>query len=735
VLLRAGDKASGVLHGVLRSLLAGIEERTAMRISRRTLLAGSILGACAGSLERAVGDSTRRETRAARWALPRKRTYSIVENEWITLKDGTRLGARLWLPEGATKSPVPVVLEYLPYRKRDVTRSRDNTTGDRLASHGIAFARVDIRGSGDSTGLLRGEYTRQEQADAVEVIAWLAQQLWSTGSVGMRGISWGGFNTFQTAALAPPQLKAIMPCCFTDNQFTDDAHYYGRALSNPNYYWGVMFQTVLGGPPDPAIVGDRWRAMWMERLEGLPPILSEWTSHQRFDEHWKIGSVAVDYSRIKCPVYAVGGLNDHFIDVNARVMAHLKVPRKSLIGPWAHNWPDSGDPGPSLDWTTEEVRWWVHWLMGVDTGIMEEPQFRVYLCDRTAVEVYPDDIPGRWIAESEWPSANIKPAVWYLNADGLSDRPKEQRQLQVSGKQVVGMLRGEPDAFFFPTDLPQEQSPDDSRSLVFDSAPLTQALDVVGNPLLRIRVSVDVPIGHLAVRLEEVAPDGSSWMLTAGLLNLSHRQSSEHPTPLVPGQAVDIEIPLVFMSKRVAAGRRLRVALSENFWPLVWPSPQAATPTITTGISSLLLPVRSPRATEEEPNVEIVRNQVRDRLLVNPRGGIDVTRSGPDANGLVTIRKTFMPVEAVVPDIGTVINRGWTPATFEIRTGDPNSCRWTGGFETRFHRDSWNVAIRGGFELTSSVDNFFIKEFVQATESDKIVFERHWEHAIRRDLM
>jgi len=701
-----------------------------MTLSRRDVLAAAAAAACPTAfLETATRAAATPGVGVARWALPKRRPFKIIENEWITLKDGTRLGARLWIPDGAPGSRSPVVLEYLPYRKRDVTRRKDNDTGKKLAQYGIAYARVDIRGSGDSDGLLRGEYTRQQQADALEIIAWLAEQHWSTGSVGMRGISWGGFNTLQIAALAPP------PCCFTDNQFTDDAHYYGGALSNPNYYWGVMFQSVLGAPPDPDVVGDSWRQMWLKRLEGQPPILAEWTSHQRFDDHWKVGSVAVDYSRIKCPVYAVGGLNDHFVDVNARVIAHLKVPRKCLIGPWAHNWPDAGDPGPSLEWIGEELRWWEHWLKGVDTGIMDEPMFRVYVCDRTAIEVYPQDTPGRWVAEDVWPSPRIQSTVFFLNADGLSPKSGEQKKLSYKGDKIVGTLRGEPDAFFFPTDLPQEQTPDDKQSLLFDSLPLPADLEIVGNPRLKIHISADVPVAKLAVRLMELTPDGKSWLVCAGLLNLTHRESHEHPTPLEQGKAYDVEVPLAFVSQRLRSGNRLRVALAENFWPLVWPSPQIATLTMTTGVSSLVLPVRPAKAIEDAPHARVLRNAVRERTMVNARGALQEVKSGPDEQGWVRIEKTFAPLTAASPDIGTLITRGWTPAKQSMRAGEPNSCKWAGGFTTKFQRGAWIAAIHGGFELTSTAETFHLKEFVQATESEKVVFERHWDHAIKRDLM
>ncbi|MGC1487891.1 MAG: CocE/NonD family hydrolase, partial [Albidovulum sp.] len=115
----------------------------------------------------------------------------------IVLADGTRLSARVWMPEGA--GPFPAVLEYLPYRKRDGTVVRDALTHPYFAGHGYACLRVDIRGTGDSESLMEDEYSAQELFDAVEVINWIAAQSWSNGRVGMMGISWGGFNGLQVA--------------------------------------------------------------------------------------------------------------------------------------------------------------------------------------------------------------------------------------------------------------------------------------------------------------------------------------------------------------------------------------------------------------------------------------------------------------------------------------------------------------------------------------------------------
>src|ERR1700731_957635 len=191
------------------------------------------------------------------------KTVRVIEHMSIPLKDGTTLAARIWLPEDAEQNPVPAILEYLPYRKRDGTYERDALTHPYLAGHGYAGVRVDIRGTGESDGLLSDEYSLQEQDDALEVIEWLAAQTWCSGAVGMMGISWGGFNALQVAARRPPALKAIVTICSTDDRYRDDVHYMGGTKLNAGFSWAAFLFGTMCRPPDPVLVGERWREMWL----------------------------------------------------------------------------------------------------------------------------------------------------------------------------------------------------------------------------------------------------------------------------------------------------------------------------------------------------------------------------------------------------------------------------------------------------------------------------------------
>ena len=299
------------------------------------------------------------------------RPVRVHENVWIPLPDGTRLAARLWLPADADRHPVPALVEYLPYRKRDRTRGRDEPIHRYFAGHGYASLRVDLRGTGDSDGLLDDEYLPQEQRDGVAVIAWLARQPWCTGAVGMIGKSWGGFNALQIAALRPPALKAVVSVCSTDDRYADDAHYMGGCLLNENLIWGTQLMALVAEPPDPALVGPGWREAWARRLAHAQPFPAVWMRHRRRDDYWRHGSVGEDPAAVGCPVFLAGGWADAYTNAIPRLLASLSVPRRGLIGPWAHLYPHLGTPGPAIGFLQECLAWWDRWLQpdGAATGV------------------------------------------------------------------------------------------------------------------------------------------------------------------------------------------------------------------------------------------------------------------------------------------------------------------------------------------------------------------------------
>jgi putative CocE/NonD family hydrolase len=344
-----------------------------------------------------------------------------IENTWISISDGCRLAARIWLPVEAESQPVPAILEYIPYRKNDGTALRDSIRHPYFAGHGYACVRVDMRGSGDSDGILYDEYLPQEQDDALEVLRWIAAQPWCTGAVGIIGKSWGGFNGLQIAARRPPELKAVISLCSTDDRYADDVHYMGGCLlASEMLSWASVMLAYNARPPDPRFVGERWREIWLERLEQSPPFIEAWLRHQRRDEFWQHGSVCENYADITCPVYAVGGWADGYSNAIFRLLSGLPGPRKGLIGPWAHEYPEVALPGPAIGFNQECLRWWDYWLKGHDTGIMDEPMLRVWLQESVPPQTHYDFRPGRWVVEPAWPTPHLAPQTYWLHEARLA---------------------------------------------------------------------------------------------------------------------------------------------------------------------------------------------------------------------------------------------------------------------------------------------------------------------------
>jgi len=269
--------------------------------------------------------------------VPQRAPVSEVDDLWIPLPDGARLSAHLWLPPGADAAPVPAIVEVSPYRHEDHTRRRDAVRHPYFAEHGYASLRVDIRGSGASGGVLLDEYTEQEQEDVCAALEWVASQPWCTGSLGMIGLSWGGFAALQAAARRPAALKAVVALCASADRYGADVKYHGGCVLGCELLpWSSTMLAMSVRPPDPDLVGEGWRELWLERLEQAVPFAETWLAHQRRDEYWHIGSPSDDYAAVECPVYAVGGWADPYRQAVLDLLASLSGPRKGLIGPWSH---------------------------------------------------------------------------------------------------------------------------------------------------------------------------------------------------------------------------------------------------------------------------------------------------------------------------------------------------------------------------------------------------------------
>ncbi|MCH4564842.1 CocE/NonD family hydrolase [Halomonas sp. EGI 63088] len=662
------------------------------------------------------------------------------EETWIPLADGTRLAARIWRPVDAERHPVPAILEYLPYRKRDLTAERDVQSHPYWAGHGYAGVRVDIRGTGESDGVLTDEYLPQELDDGLEILAWLEAQPWCTGEVGMIGISWGGFNGLQIAALQPPQLKAVITLCFTDDRYADDIHHMGGCLLADNLSWASTMFDGNACPPDPKLVGKRWREMWLERLDGSGLWLTKWLEHQRRDDYWKHGSVCEDYSRIQCPVYAVSGWADGYCNAVFRLLAGLSVPRKGLVGPWAHKYPHLGVPGPAIGFLQDSLRWWGQWLKGEDTGIMEEPMLRVWMQESVPPSARYDVRPGRWVAEPVWPSPNIVPTSFRLTAghDLLpeDDAEDDEASLDIRSPLSVGLYAGKWCSYNAPPDLPHDQRDEDGGSLIFQTPRLEAPLEICGQPLVELELEADQPVAMVALRLSDIAEDDKATRVSYGLLNLTHRDSDEHPEPLEPGRRYRVRVLLKHIAQQFAAGHAVRLALSTSYWPLAWPTPVPARITIRPSRCRLILPVRAPRPAEEAALPEFAEPEgappLAKTLLQPTQETWQVIRDL--ANDRTTLEVVNDEGRYRLDDIDLEIAARVTER-YQYAYGSYDSVSGWTEWQRSFKRGDWEVHTLTRTLMTSDADSFRIRATLDAWEGDTRIYARTWDETVPRDLV
>ena len=649
-----------------------------------------------------------------------------VEDMGIVMPDGVRLSARVWMPEDAAADPVPAVLEYIPYRKRDGTTPRDEMMHPYVAGHGYACVRVDMRGNGESAGLMDDEYTQSEMDDAVAVIAWLAAQPWCSGTVGMMGKSWGGFNCLQAAFNQPPALKAVISVCATVDRFADDIHFKGGCLLGENFGWGAVMLSYSSRPADPLLRPD-WREDWLARLQAEPWLAPRWAALQEKGPYWKHGSVSEDYGRMQVPVLIWGGWADNYMNTVDHLVRNVPAVCQGVVGPWVHQYPHTAVPGPQVGFLQMAVRWWDRWLKGIDNGVEGEPAYRAYMIHSAPPDASAAHRAGHWVAEAAWPSPRVRAVTLPLGPGGLGDAGGGLA-VAVATPQHLGLHTGE----FFPmglnAEMPGDQRADDAMSVCFDGPPLAAPLDLLGAARLRLRLASDQPLGFVVARLCDVAPDGSSVRIAHGMLNLCHRGGMEHPAPMVPGQAEEVEVVIDQTAYRLAAGHRLRVALSTTYWPFVWPSPVAATLTVTGG--ALVLPVHEGSAGDEwvPPPAEhaapwahrVIRPPVARRLI---------------EEDMLAGTRTLVVVsdEGVVENLdhGLVMAESLTER-WEVRPDDPLSARALHVWEQGRSRGDWSVRTRAEAEMTATATELVMRASLSAFEGEALVFERRWEDRVPR---
>ncbi|RLN55368.1 hypothetical protein BBJ29_007045 [Phytophthora kernoviae] len=699
----------------------------------------------------------------------------IQENVWIPVDNETRLSARIWLPQQVT-SPLSVVLEYIPYRKSDWTSTRDACNHVWLAQRGFAVARVDIRGSGNSEGHYTGEYTQQELQDGVKVIEWLAAQPWSSGRVGVFGKSWGGFNGLQLAAMAPPALKGVVSLYSIDDRYADDVHYMGGAvLGSEALSWATVMFSLNALPMAPETVGSEveWKKKWQERLEKQLPWLHEWLAHQARDEFWEYGSICESYDAVQCSVLEIGGWNDGYFNGVARMISGMNnCERKGVIGPWSHNWPNHATPGPQIGFLELCRQWWEHSLNGAtNESAASFPDLQIFVKDAienpTARIV---EYPGKWRA-----------------VDNVHEMHQKYLTFHCSGANGYNLLAAaEPPSSEERVIRSQSlQANEDAIATTWSTAPLTDDIEIVGRPGMSLFVRSSKPQALIMARLCDVSPSGKSTLITRGMLNLSHRcghkpEQLQH-MPITECTRVDWELNACAYTMR--AGHTLLLALTPNYWPMIWPSPEPVELAVSFAeVNTVKLPVLpqcvapadsgvcplenypldagTPSRTislREAPPLErnltlllseTDQSQPVQRLVVKEDQGKDLLVDEGIAMEETAIKTYTIDSQCLCPH--TSIQR---TLTYEKLTPNVHSqlladfadkvAAATHVDKLKFERIDfaehpvlpWKVEVETDSSMASDATTFFLKDHMVVRLNDEVFFEKHWQKDIPRQFV
>ena len=588
-------------------------------------------------------------------------TEWVRTSQYVPARDGTKLAIDIFRPSVAGKpvsEPLPVLWTFSPYRRafklpdgRLITQIDMESWLETVLKHGYVIAAADVRGDGASFGVSTGAFGPEEAADAYDMVEWLAAQPWSTGKIGMFGISYLGMTQLMAASAAPPHLKAIMPdmvmfdiysFAYPGGVFQDD---FIAEWSNAVKQLDTI---VPAAPVDEDKDGKLLAQALEEHKKNIYPI--DTTAQGKFrdavDPNTQVQSYLEQslHSYLKgirengsgIGVYLVAGWFDMWPRDMLVWFNNLPNPKKILIAPWSHShdfaagWKDTVPPlagfVPKFDYAAEVIRWYDYWLKGIDNGIMSEPPIRYFTMGAAEEDAWKD--------ARQWPLPEEKPELFYLqegpsgsirsaNDGRLGEKAPEKEAGQddyttdytTSTGPSTRWHNGRGGNFHYP-----DMAANDAKGLTYTTPPLKAAVEVTGHPVVHLWVSSTADDGDFFAYLEEVDETGYSRYLTEGVLRASHRKLDPPPfsymnlpyhrsyaedvTPLPSGQPVELVFDLHPTSNIFDAGHRIRLTVAcadqTSFdTPVLSPAPKVTVHRNSRFASYVQLPV-IPRSLDEE---------------------------------------------------------------------------------------------------------------------------------------
>jgi len=650
-----------------------------------------------------------------------------IDRTTVEMDDGVKLAVTFYKPADASpEKKVPIVINMVPYRKDDIFYAGDYGPYSYLAERGIACARIDIRGTGGSDGVLVDrEYSDAELSDLESCIAKFAALPWCNGSIGMQGKSWAGFNALMMAMRQPPALKAIIAAHASEDLYANDVHNWDGVLHLDIFTEEIETEGLMPKSPDYVLDKEYYR----NRFDREPWIFN-YLSHQRDGKFWRDGrSLFTGYNRVKVPIYVIGGMLDGYRDFAVSILDHVKTPVKAEFGPWNHAWPNGGSPGPAYDNWQTAVRWWKQWLCGEDTGIMREPKVIAFVRGTVPARDDYETAPGSYQA-FKWPIEEMKEDTLQLSATGSLVAAKAKAgTMEIPVDPAAGIDTGS---------WWGERAPDMKNAtagcVVFDSASLESPKVIAGQPMIHLKVAAEAPLANWSVCLEDVHPDGSVALITGGAFNGSQRDSRTDPKPLEPGKFFEADFPLHFTTCTFAKGHRIRITVSNAQFPMLWPTPfrKPTKLAVGDGVSSVALPVLESAGKPVDFLLEPVKLPVPPDFTLFSGG--DLGDAPPPKVSHDGKWVKVLQDEEQHWKIGDTEFYDYESVTYRVDPSDPAVAGFLGAGRVTIDHEGRKIEIVTTVDVESDAKDFTISTHRKLTENGEVKGEKSWNRKIPRDF-
>lgn len=649
----------------------------------------------------------------------------------VPLAGGEVLGARIWLPHDAHETPVPAIVDYHPYRSCDASVIQDEAIYASLADRGFACVKLDVRGTANSSGVHPDQFSEAYWLDCAEALDWIASQPWCSGRTGMTGLSWPAHAALLVATRRPKSLGAILPVDGADDRYLN--RYQGGCLLGYAAWHGMQLSGMHLRPPLPWVVGDKWRSIWLDRLEAYQNYFELWAAHPTFNAYWHPGSAATALDQIQCPVLiAVGAADTGYVASVPRFLKSIPDVRV-VMGPGGHCFPQAAIPGPAYDFVDLAARWFGWTLKGEGPSWESGPAITAYLVESHAPDPAQSKRPGRWVS-IDTKSLDTTELTFGLHYGRLQPGRSGSGVASVRSPMTTGAGSGEwmP---WYPTgpgpNLPEDQREADGNSLCFDSDPLNADVDILGASHVRLRVSSDCQTGQIACRICDVSPEGASNRITYGFLNLSHREGNDVAEAVEPGKFYDVELELPPAGWRVKAGNRIRLALSTNYFPIVWPAPDHATLSFDLEGSSLSIPAPANLADCPPPaGLPVVAPFRTPATTIEPTSSVRHRAFNAATRVLETVVEENSGTTSL-DEQGLALGHAFT-RRYTIRVDDPTSASCAANAHWTMARGEWSVRIDISSKVTADRGHFTVVTTVDAFENEQNLFSRAFNRLVPR---